>query len=46
MAIFIRDDYEQMSIAAAKIIAKQVRTKPNSVLGLATGLHLLECIVN
>ncbi|MGI6644754.1 MAG: glucosamine-6-phosphate deaminase [Bacilli bacterium] len=37
MAIFIRDDYEQMSIAAAKIIAKQVRTKPNSVLGLATG---------
>ncbi|HZJ89787.1 MAG TPA: glucosamine-6-phosphate deaminase [Bacilli bacterium] len=37
MAIFIREDYDAMSRAAAKQIAKQVREKPNSVLGLATG---------
>jgi glucosamine-6-phosphate deaminase len=37
MAIFIRDNYEGMSKAAAEIIAKQIREKPNSVLGLATG---------
>lgn len=37
MAIFIRDNYDQMSKAAAKIIAKQVKSKPDSVLGLATG---------
>ena len=33
---FIRDNYDQMSKAAAKIIAKQVK-KTDSVLGLATG---------
>ena len=30
-------DYEAMSLAAARIIAAQVRIKPDSVLGLATG---------
>ena len=29
--------YEEMSAAAAKIMAEQIKTKPNSVLGLATG---------
>jgi len=31
------DSYEELSKAAAKIIADQIRQKPNSVLGLATG---------
>ncbi|HZW97927.1 MAG TPA: glucosamine-6-phosphate deaminase [Bacillota bacterium] len=30
-------DYEAMGLAAARIVAAQVRIKPNSVLGLATG---------
>ena len=30
-------DYEALSLHAASIIANQVRNKPNSVLGLATG---------
>lgn len=37
MAIFIRDSYDEMSKAAAKQIAKQIKDKPNSVIGLATG---------
>lgn len=37
MAIFIREDYDEMSKAAAKQIAKQIKEKPNSVIGLATG---------
>lgn len=37
MAIFIRDSYDEMSRAAAKQIAKQIKEKPNSVIGLATG---------
>lgn len=37
MAIFIRDDYDAMSRVAAKLIAKQIKEKPNSVIGLATG---------
>lgn len=37
MAVFIRDDYKGMSKAAAKLIAKQIKEKPNSVIGLATG---------
>lgn len=31
------ENYEQLSVAAANIIASQVILKPNSVLGLATG---------
>ena len=30
-------NYDEMSIAAAKILAKQIREKPDSVLGFATG---------
>jgi len=37
MRVIIVRDYDEMSREAARIIAKQVRTKPNSVLGLATG---------
>ena len=37
MDIIIREDYEQMSRYAAEIIAGYVRSKPNCVLGLATG---------
>lgn len=37
MTIFIRDNYNEMSKAAAKIIAKQIKEKPDSVIGLATG---------
>ena len=29
--------YEEMSAAAASIMAEQIKSKPNSVLGLATG---------
>lgn len=37
MDIIIRENYEQMSRYAAEIIAKLVRSKPDCVLGLATG---------
>ncbi|MHA1729188.1 MAG: glucosamine-6-phosphate deaminase [Promethearchaeota archaeon] len=37
MEILIRENYEEMSKTAAKIIAKIIRSKPNCVLGLATG---------
>jgi glucosamine-6-phosphate deaminase len=37
MDVLIRNNYEEMSICAAKIIAALVREKPNAVLGLATG---------
>lgn len=37
MDILIRKDYEEMSRAAAEIIAGLIQTKPNCVLGLATG---------
>ncbi len=37
MDIIIRDNYEQMSLYAANIIAEQVRAKPDCVIGLATG---------
>jgi len=37
MEVIIAKDYEHMSQLAAEIIAAQVRTKPSSVLGLATG---------
>lgn len=37
MEIIISKDAEEGSVAAARVIARQVREKPNSVLGLATG---------
>lgn len=37
MRITIVKDYDEMSKKAAEIISKQIRTKPDSVLGFATG---------
>lgn len=37
MKIIVVEDYEAMSEAAADIFAKQIQTKPGSVLGFATG---------
>ncbi len=37
MAILIRKDYDEMSKAAAFLIAEQIKAKPDSVIGLATG---------
>jgi glucosamine-6-phosphate deaminase len=37
MDIVIKGDYDEMSTYAAQVIAKQIRSKPNCVLGLATG---------
>ena len=37
MKIYIADDYSSLSRRAANIISAQVITKPDSVLGLATG---------
>lgn len=37
MEILIREDYESLSRTAAAIIAEMVRTKPDCVLGFATG---------
>ncbi len=37
MEVIIAKDYDEMSQLAAEIIADQVRRKPSSVLGLATG---------
>lgn len=37
MRVIVTDSYEQMSKAAARIVAGQLYLKPNSVLGLATG---------
>lgn len=37
MDIIIRENYEQMSRYAAEIIADYIRSKPDCVLGLATG---------
>lgn len=37
MRIIVKDTYDDMGIAAAKLVAKQIYFKPNSVLGLATG---------
>ena len=35
--VIIAEDYQEMSLAGARIIAEQVRNKPGSVLGFATG---------
>lgn len=37
MEFIIKDSYEEMSAAAAEIIAAQIKDKPASILGLATG---------
>jgi glucosamine-6-phosphate deaminase len=37
MEVIIRDTYEEMSRAAAKVVAQTLNTKPNAVLGMATG---------
>ncbi|MCD6220341.1 glucosamine-6-phosphate deaminase [Candidatus Calescamantes bacterium] len=37
MRVVIRKDYEEMSRTAAEIVANLVRSKPDCVLGLATG---------
>src|SRR3972149_5691624 len=37
MQLIICDEYEQLSRAAAKTVAKTLNSKPNAVMGLATG---------
>ena len=37
MEVIIQQDYEQMSRTAARIVAEVLNTKPNAVLGMATG---------
>ena len=37
MRLIICENYEEMSKAAAKIVASQLTVKPESILGLATG---------
>lgn len=37
MEIFVKETYEEMSKAAAKIVAQTLNAKPNAVLGMATG---------
>lgn len=37
MEVVICENYDAVSAAAAEVVARQVRAKPNAVLGLATG---------
>jgi glucosamine-6-phosphate deaminase len=37
MLVIIKENYDEMSKEAAKIVAQRIRKKPNLVLGLATG---------
>src|SRR5258706_11858013 len=37
MEVIVQRDYEQMSKAAAQIVAELLNTKPSAVLGMATG---------
>jgi glucosamine-6-phosphate deaminase len=37
MEVIVRPDYEQMSKVAAQIVVEVLNTKPNAVLGMATG---------
>ncbi len=37
MFVIIKDDYEAVSLEAAKLVTDRLRRKPNLVLGLATG---------
>jgi len=43
MLVTICEDYDEMSAKAAELIAAQVRKKPDSVLGFATGSTPLGC---
>ena len=43
MKLLAVSDYQKLSLKAAEIIATQVRQKPNSILGLATGSTPLGC---
>ena len=37
MEVIIKNNYSEMSLYAAQIVANKIRTKPKTVLGLATG---------
>ena len=37
MRVIVCNDYDEMSIKAAKLVASQITLKPNCVMGLATG---------
>ncbi|HLQ59600.1 MAG TPA: hypothetical protein VK113_08805, partial [Gemmatimonadales bacterium] len=37
MEVIVQRDYAQMSKVAAQIVAELLNTKPNAVLGMATG---------
>ena len=37
MEVIIQRDYEAMSRLAAQLVAELLNTKPNAVLGMATG---------
>ena len=37
MLVQVVDDYEALSDRAAELITRQIRRKPNSVIGFATG---------
>ena len=37
MRVIVCNDYEEMSLRAAKLVASQMTLKPNCILGLATG---------
>lgn len=37
MKIIIKDDYKQVSEAAAEVVAQKIKNNPHAVLGLATG---------
>ena len=46
MRIIVCENYEEVSKKAAQMILSQVTLKPNSVLGLATGLEGSFCYIN
>ncbi len=37
MQVIIHESYEQLSLAAARVVKQILNSKPNAVLGLATG---------
>lgn len=37
MEVIVKKDFEEMSLAAARVVAKVINGKPNAVLGLAAG---------
>ena len=43
MKVIIQRDYEQMSRLAAQLVAEVLNTKPNAVLGMATGSTPQRC---